>query len=93
MVAKSRILLVIPPSRMSTPAKTKKGMAVSKKESAPEIIRRVAMEEGRSWIKTPNAVLINMEKPMGQPIINNNAIKTKTIVNIKPALILYSPHR
>jgi hypothetical protein len=45
------------------------------------------MEDGRSWIKTPNVVLMRIEKPMGQPIINNNANKSKTIVNTNPALI------
>jgi len=87
IVAKFRILLVIPPSRIKIPANTKKGIAVKRKESAPDIILNVAIEEGRSWIKTPKVVLINIAKPIGQPIINNNAKKTNTIVNINPALI------
>jgi hypothetical protein len=91
MVAKSRILLVMPPSRIKTPANTKKGMAVSKKESAPEIMRRVAMDEGRSWIKTPKVVLIKMEKPIGQPITNKMAIMRRVMVNTNAALTLGLP--
>jgi hypothetical protein len=54
-------------------------------------MRRVAMDEGRSWIKTPKVVLIKMEKPIGQPIINKMAIMRRAMVNTNAALTLGLP--